>query len=108
MTEYYQGDTYDVMPYMQMATMQRQSASAKQYSALDEIAPYATLPIHREYRGSSSPFNGIAMNQQFIVPHGFIAGPSQTETNFTFPDPPPDAFQPATDPQNNGYQNDQK
>ncbi|GAB6020998.1 Down syndrome cell adhesion molecule-like protein 1 [Chamberlinius hualienensis] len=107
MTEYYQGD-YDTMPYFQMATMQRQEPGSKQYSAVDEIAPYATLPLHREYRGESFDQYGDPMNRHFIIPHGFIAGPSQTESTFTFPDPPPDAFQPVGDTQNDGYQNEPK
>ncbi|GAB6021001.1 Down syndrome cell adhesion molecule-like protein 1 [Chamberlinius hualienensis] len=106
MTDYYQSD-YDAVSYIQRATMQRNMATSKQYNALDEIAPYATLPLHREYHGACNSFNEHVINQQFVIPHGFGAGSSQTETTFTFPDPPPDAFQHVTDNRNE-YENDRK
>ncbi|GAB6021006.1 Down syndrome cell adhesion molecule-like protein 1 [Chamberlinius hualienensis] len=93
MTEYYQGDNYDVMPYFQMATLHRKAAGSQQYS--DEIAPYATLPIHRQHATPTHMFEGGMINQQFTIPHGLMANTGQsTETTFVFPSPPSDiAFQ---------------
>ncbi|GAB6020996.1 Down syndrome cell adhesion molecule-like protein 1 [Chamberlinius hualienensis] len=89
-TDYYQMNNSDIVSYTQPSTLLRHSTASKRYNEMDEIAPYATLPIHRENRGTPTrdecgmgPFN-----RQCIIPHGFVPGPSHVESTFVFSNVP--------------------